>query len=180
MKISHACAAALALSVTGSALGGFIDNDPANDVQSGADTVVLNGGSAVFMANLISGQTGDVDWFTFDAPANSIIVIAIIPLDVPLQSPNTILGLFDAGGNLLEFSDDASFPNNLGSFIAYETTGADTYWFAVSGMGDAANFNGSHSQTGLYTVKISVVPIPTPGAIALAGLAGLAATRRRR
>jgi hypothetical protein len=180
MYISHACVAALALSIAGSAFAGVMDNDPANDVQAGADTVVFNGGSAVFNANLVSGQTGDVDWFTFDAPANSIISIVIIPLDVPLQSPDTILGLFDAGGSQLAFNDDGGFPNNLGSFIAYETSSADTLWFAVSGLGDAANFDGSHNETGVYSVKISVVPIPTPGAIGLAGLAGLAATRRRR
>lgn len=180
MHISHACVAALALSVSGSAFAGVMDNDPTNDVQSGADTVVFNGGSAVFNANLVSGQTGDVDWFTFNAPANSIITIVIIPLDIPLQAPDTILGLFNAGGTQLAFNDDGGFPSNLGSFIAYETTNADAFWFAVSGLGDAANFDGSHSQSGLYSVKVSVVPIPTPGAIALAGLAGLAATRRRR
>lgn len=180
MMKSYACVAALALSTAGTASAGVMDNDPANDVQAGADTVVLDGGAAGFNANLVSGQTGDVDWFTFDLPANSIAVIAIIPLDVPLQSPNTILGLFDAGGTELAFNDDAGAPQNLGSFLAYETTGAETVWFSISGSGDDANFDGSHSESGLYVVKISVVPIPTPGAIALAGLAGLAATRRRR
>ncbi len=173
-------AAALVFAGAGLASAGVMDNDPANDVQSGADTVDLVSGVAVFGAELVSGQVGDVDWFTFSAPANSIVSIVIIPLEVPLQAPDTILGLFDAGGVQLAFNDDGGFPNNLGSFIAYETTSATDLWFAVSGFGDAANFNGAHIQTGNYTVKLSVVPIPTPGAIAIAGLAGLAATRRRR
>jgi hypothetical protein len=169
---------ALALA-SGVASAAVIDSDPANDVQAGADFLDLSSGSIIFDANLIAGQTGDVDWFTFNAPANSVISIIVIPLGVPLLQPDTILGLFDADGNMLAFNDDAG-PNFFGSFIAYETNGADQWWFAVSGFGDAANFDGSHFQTGLYTVKVSIVPIPTPGAFAIVGLAGLAAVRRRR
>lgn len=177
---SMVSATALILAGAGLASAGVMDNDPANDVQAGADTVNLVDNSASYGANLISGQFGDVDWFTFSAPANSVITIVVIPLADPLLRPDTILGLFDAGGDLLNFNDDGGFPDFLGSFLTYETTNATDLWFAISGFGDAEDFDGSHDETGSYVVKISATLIPTPGALAIAGLAGLAATRRRR
>lgn len=180
MKKFALCAPIALVASAGIASASVIDTDPTNDVQAGADFLDLSSGSLFYEAALIPGDGGDVDWFTFNAPANSVIVIAIIPLDIPLQSPDTILGLFDVGGGLLAFNDDGGFPDNLGSFIAYETTSADQFWFAVSGFGDAQTFDGSHNQSGLYAVKISIVPIPTPGSAAVLALAGLAATRRRR
>ena len=180
MKFASLSATAALLVGAGVASAGVIDSDPANDVQAGADVVTLVDGSATYGAELVSGSVGDVDWFSVDVPAGFFVTIVIIPLDIPLQSPDTILGLFDAGGSQLAFNDDAGFPNNLGSVIVYENTVAQTLSFAVSGFGDAANFDGDHDEAGSYTVKISTNPVPTPGAIALVGLAGLTATRRRR
>lgn len=178
-KIASFAAAASLLAFAGVASAGVMDSDPANDVQSGADLVTLVDGVAVFGAELVSGQTGDVDWFTFNVPANSFVTIAVIPLEIPLQSPDTVLGLFDAGGNQLAFNDDGG-GGTLGSAIQFANEGgAADLSIAVSGFFDS-NFNGSHSETGSYIVKISIIPIPTPGAMAIAGLAGLAATRRRR
>lgn len=179
MKDIHVAIAAALLVPAGVASAGVIDSDPANDTQAGADMVVLDDGAATFSAELISGQIGDVDWFSFSAPANSFISIIILPLDVPLMSPDTILGLFDAGGTQLAFNDDVN-PPNRGSAIVFANTSAQTLSFAVSGFGDADNFDGSHDEAGNYVVKMSINPIPTPGAIALVGLAGLAAARRRR
>ncbi len=119
---------------------------------------------------------------------------------------DTELGLWDAAGTLLASDDDGG--DGLNSLIAANLS-AGTYWLGVSefnsifedgwlntgsafeGGDDATatlNINGNFEadmlvgdflsqETGFFRFEVSV---PAPGSMALLGLGGLAAVRRRR
>jgi hypothetical protein len=122
---------------------------------------------------------GDVDWFCFTItdPA-AYVVSAAFALPTSTAGDDGFMGLFDSSGTLLESDDD----DNIGFMPALEFAGltAGTYYIALTGFGDP-DFNGSgHTENFAYKMVIGLNLIPTPGAVALLGLGGLAAARRRR
>jgi uncharacterized protein (TIGR03382 family) len=97
-----------------------------------------------------------------------------IPPD--FTSVDTVIGIFDSGGVLLDF-DDNEGPGDF-SFIEIQLT-PGTYYIGITGAPDFA-FTGSHTVTGGYKLIVGFNIIPAPGALALLGVAGLVGRRRRR
>lgn len=76
----------------------------------------------------ISPAAGDIDWFQFDAQAGQYFVA-----ETTRGQIDSVLGLFDAGGNLLAFNDDAfSGSNPLLSRIEGIIPADGTYFVAVT------------------------------------------------
>lgn len=95
---------------------------------------------------------------------------------------DTEIGLYDSLGNLIASNDDAAFPQvwsriNQGGGLA-----AGDYYIAAAAYNTtfSSGFNVTVSDAGTPTGDIKLTIIPTPGAMALLGLGGLLATRRRR
>lgn len=137
----------------------------------------------------------------FDLSFNSVSIVEVVPV---VNSGVITLGTFDGG---LDFggtsgvsfdgdetaTEDATYlstDGGLASFIfqSFIGTGTLDLDLAVDGSFDA-NATSSSGQTfvtqfsdlfGEGSVKVTYTYIPAPGAIALAGLGGLLAARRRR
>lgn len=95
---------------------------------------------------------------------------------------DTEIGLYDSLGNLIASNDDAGFPQlwsrvNQGGGLA-----AGDYYIAAGAYNTifSSGFNVTVTDAGTPTGDIKLTIIPTPGAMALLGLGGLLATRRRR
>jgi MYXO-CTERM domain-containing protein len=102
---------------------------------------------------------------------------------------DTELGLYDSNGALIATNDDADFgAGNLLSFLGFGSAGAadlagGTYYIALGGFNTtfANNFSATSTSgvNGNYKLTLNT-NVPTPAALALFGLAGVAGTRRRR
>ena len=171
-------AVALTLGCASSAFaGGFLEVEP-NDTFAtaqtfGGDPFDLNGTFQV----LGELGTNDVDFYAVDLVAGYYYRASVFdytPGD-PFDN-DSFLGVFAPDGTLFDTDDDDG-PGFMSSydFIAPET---GTWAFAVTGFGDT-DFDGSHGENFEYTLVFSRV-VPAPGALALLGIAGLAARRRRR
>lgn len=130
----------------------------------------------------------------------------IFSIDTIGSNFDTTIGLYDGDGNFLGSNDDIDFSDgNLQSELADLQLDAGEYFLAVSGFsvffldgfsvepddlfgpslpGDfvgqvnGTDFSGSVGPGEFQWVSFTVVP--APGTVSLLGLAGLAATRRRR
>lgn len=101
------------------------------------------------------------------------------------------IGLYSSSGALIATNDDADFgAGNLLSYLGFggavDTVGdlaAGTYYIALGGFntdfGPAFGAVSTSPVNGNYKLTINT-NVPTPGVMALAGLAGFAAARRRR
>jgi MYXO-CTERM domain-containing protein len=134
-----------------------------------ADTGILELGGA--------GGAGDVDFFSISLVEGEIIVMTTTPLDDPPVhgDPDTIIGIFDSGGALLDFDDDDGI--GLGSSLFFAVPSTGTYFIGITGFPDF-DFLGDHPQDGFYLLSVKVAP--APGALALLGLAGIFGRSRRR
>ncbi len=161
-------------SVLGSTPGDFADS-ASDNTAAGAVPTGLGVGAAVGFGTLTAG---DVDYFAVTMGAGD--VLSAMTTGLQSQSLDTLLGVLDASGLLLN-NDDAggdSRGSNFESSLRFVAPAAGTYYIAVTGYGDS-DFNGSgHTEDGAYGLTLSVVP--APGAAALLGLGMLAAGRRRR
>lgn len=116
------------------------------------------------------GPPSDVDYWAFHNLTPGLEFSA----EVIAGEFDAVLGSFDADGNLLDADDDSgagSLPRLTGIVPA---NGVVT--LAVSGYADFG-FNGTHSESGTYSLQLTVVPEPT--AVALLVLAGGLFTARR-
>lgn len=137
------------------------------------------------------GTPGDVDWFSFTVTGQTTFVASIFAIiNNGTNTPDSMLVLTDAQGNILANDDDS----NVGNMSSLDTIvlNAGTYFIGVTGYNDTANgtalpdgYTGTtqlsgHTENWTYKLIIGLNIVPTPGAAALLGLGGLVAGRRRR
>lgn len=130
------------------------------------------GGSVVVDGSIRGAAAPDQDWFRFTVTDAVQIVIATF------GRPNSNIGdsyleLYDSEGMLLAEDDD----DGIRLFSALEYNGgAGTYFIRVRAYEQAAPGEGLFD----YKMVVGLNIVPTPGALALLGMGGLVAVRRRR
>ncbi|MFN8139068.1 MAG: PEP-CTERM sorting domain-containing protein [Fimbriimonadales bacterium] len=130
----------------------------------------------VGVINLAAGG-GDVDFFGIDLLAGEYLTVITYPIaDDSENAPDTMLTLRDSTGFELDFNDDA---NGFGSAIRYHIADTGRYYIGITGFGDTG-FGGAHGEEGDYILTVSVVPEPATMLALGAGLAALAARKRRK
>ena len=170
------------------------DQEPSNNsiataaIQMTGD-VAISSDAGVFT---FAAGGGDTDYLGIGGLlAGDIVTMSTTPLNDPpdLESPDTIVGLFDSTETMLCVFDDA-FNNQLdeflmgyGSLCRFEVPADGDYFVGVTGF-SAAPFDGAHFEEGLYSLTLTIVPLPEPGvmlqlASGVLGLAALQAWRRR-
>lgn len=178
----------------GNAGATLIDKEPFNDgTQIVTDNTVDRGqGRQVFagpfsmmstLACLAETQPCDVDFMRLtSALAGDRLTITTYPLAPTEENPgpDTLVGVFDAAGELIDLEADLS----IGSRFDFVVPEDGTYFTGVTGTLDDF-FEGWHLEIGPYALVISVFPVPEPGALGCAGsaalaLASLRALRRAR
>lgn len=155
----------------------IVETEPNNTF--GTANVITRGPSPwadVGVMSLTAGG-GDVDFFSINLFEGEFITIITTPIEDPYSDPDTILGLFDNSQNPLEFNDDAG--SGFGSAIRWQAEYTGVHYIAVSGFGDD-DFVGDHSEDGAYILTVSTVPEPATLLAIGAGLAALAARRRKK
>lgn len=189
MRTGIACAGALVAASAASADFDMVmtETEPNDTLADANFTDVLDfpGGSILVDLNI---EPGDVDWFEFEVSDFATLLISQVgsPDD---PTPDLQLQLVDGSGTVIEFDDDDG-PGLLPA-INVPALPAGTYFIGVSGFPDgnadpSQLFDGldsaglPHQQSGAGKLSIDANVIPAPGAVTLAGLAGLAALRRRR
>ncbi len=131
-------------------------------------------------------------WYSFDVTGGagaqpwSIDTFGSTNTGGSFGDDDTEIGLFDAAGNLVASNDDADFGAGiLTSELTSDTVGAladGTYYIAVGCFNTVygAGFDATSDSTSSGTSVLNVNFVPAPGSVALLGLGGLAAMRRRR
>ena len=174
--------------------GGFADTDPANQTTAGADLIVIPPATKAAVAVSRLGAN-DVDFYRLNLRAGDVLSAITAPLadlNAGFDAPDTMLGLFNAGGTLLLFSDDAGddplpagppgsdYPlgDGFGSAFRAEITTTGTYFLGVTGFGDN-NFVGTHGESGSSALLVGV-PEPSTVILLVTSLVALAAARRLR
>ncbi|MEH1940584.1 MAG: calcium-binding protein [Nostoc sp.] len=127
-----------------------------NTLDSAEGLGSLSSGSNVNLsaqlATVQSGGNPDFDFFTFSLANPGTVTIATV------TSADTILGLFDDGGNLLESNDDGGSGGGGSSSIT-SSLGAGTYSISVSDYNFLPETGGSFASSSFnpasYTLQVS-------------------------
>ena len=163
------------------------------DTQALAINLGSLGNGITSVSSSLNSATTNLKWYQFTLDAgnpNTFMDAWINP-----GSFDTEIGIYDAAGNLVGTDDDGGL--GLLSALSYGTgsgisqdeiadgssgaaLGAGTYFIAVGGYDTAFGATGFGVTAGAGTGSFTLNMIPTPGALALLGLGGLAADRRRR
>ena len=175
------------VSLAGTAYAGsFFSESEANNTLATAND--LGSYNAANESVLVSGSLGasDVDWFSF-----TLDVDADLAFFSAFGTGDGIMQIVAAGGDVIAFSDD----EGAGAMPALqiENLAAGTYYVGFSGFSDvfSVSVGSDELADGLdaagaghgeeFAYKLSVgFSIPAPGALALFGMGGIVATRRRR
>lgn len=113
----------------------------------------LGGSYDVYIDNALA-LTSDVDFFTFTGLTPGTQFLARTAHSTP-SSADTLLGLFDSSGALLESDDDGA--GGVLSQIEGIVPVGGMLTFAVSGVGDDG-FTGSHTEDGSYELRLQIQP----------------------
>jgi hypothetical protein len=152
------------------------------------------GNGITSVSSALNSATTNLKWYKFTLDAGSTFLDGW----TSGTALDTEIGLYDAAGNLVGTNDDGNF--GLLSALRYGagsplTTGADieaaagadgavpaagVYYMAVGGYNSVFGATGFNVTAGAATGTFTLNLIPTPGSLALLGLGGLAAARRRR
>lgn len=113
----------------------------------------LGGSYDVYIDNALA-LTSDVDFFTFTGltPGTQFLARTAHPVS---GGVDTLLGLFDSSGVLLESDDDGA--GGVLSRINGIVPAGGMLTFAVSGTGDDG-FTGSHTEDGSYELRLQIQP----------------------
>lgn len=171
--------------VAGAASAQFFSEVESNNTLGTANFVGSFGqpGGSVLIDGTIT--VGDVDWFSFTL--TDVASLAVFAGFSNTSSADGVMQLVDSSGVVIAFDDDSG----IGFMPALQVASlaAGTYYIGMSGFGDAGIssvgttnvFDGlGHQENFAYKLTLGVTVIPAPGAMALLGLGGLVATRRRR
>jgi hypothetical protein len=140
------------------------------------------GGSAAVDAVL---GVNDVDWFGFSV--SDTATLSFFASFSNGAGADGVMQIVDDFGDVIAFDDDSGVGNLPALQIS--NLAAGTYYIGFSGFGDA--FSDSvdtdelldgigHSENFGYKLSIGFTIVPAPSALALLGMGGMIATRRRR
>jgi hypothetical protein len=168
------------------------DQEPSNNSIATA-AIQMTGGTTISSdAGVFTFGVGggDTDYLGIGGlNAGDIVTMSTTPLVDPpdLESPDTIVGLFNSTETMVCLFDDA-FNNQLteflmgfGSLCRFEIPADGDYFVGVTGF-SAAPFDGAHFEEGPYALTLTIVPLPEPGVILqlASGTLALAMLGRRR
>ncbi|MBW4428578.1 MAG: pre-peptidase C-terminal domain-containing protein [Nostoc desertorum CM1-VF14] len=129
-----------------------------NSLNSAEGLGSLSSGSDINLSAQLetvqSGDNSDFDFFTFSLANSANVSISTV------TSGDTVLGLFNSAGTLLESNDDNGNPRGLESLIT-TSLGAGTYSISVSKFAflpeDGGIFSGNTSRPDFsYTLEVSL------------------------
>jgi hypothetical protein len=107
---------------------------------AGATQVDLSSGATPGDASITDGH--EIDWYTFVAPRTGV---HIVETDTPRSDLDTIVAVYDSGGNRLAYNDDGGFAGDpFDSWVETSLTAGMRYYFGVT------NWAG-HPTPGAYT-----------------------------
>lgn len=166
----------------------FSESEP-NDTIGTADfggVFDAPGGSILFDGQITEN---DVDWFSFTL--SDTAGLAVFAVFSGTASADAVMQIVDSDGFVIAFADDSL---DLLPSLQLMDLAAGTYFVGVSGFGDANAgsvgttnvFDGltatgaGHGENFVYKLSIGASVVPTPASLAMLGLGGVAAIRRRR
>jgi hypothetical protein len=168
----------------GAAHAGLFSEVESNNTLATANSLGsfgIPGGSAI-----VDGTIGDsdVDWFAFTLTDTASLSVFAAFSGTP--GADGVMQIV-SGTDVLAFDDD----NGVGLMpsLQLENLSAGTYYVGLSGFGDAASgsvdsdelFDGiGHQENFAYKLVLGFTVVPAPSAVAMLGMGGLLAARRRR
>ncbi len=164
--------------------GIFSEVESNNTLATANDLGVFNypGGSVAIDGTITNG---DVDWFSFTLTDTA--TLSFFASFSASGGADGVMQIATVGGDVIAFDDDSGF--GFMPAIQLVNLTAGTYHIGLTGFGDVdAGSVGSddladgigHTQDFAYKISVGFTIVPAPGALALFGLGGLVASRRRR